>query len=114
MTPPVGLVCAGRGTRRRARGVVRKAERMPLRRLRDRHERDPDRHPPSDRQAEAERQAARIVSGVRVERPWEPKVLRQQRRLPPGTPLFESFLKCRGAGKAPCQIRIERTRNNVT
>jgi type IV secretory pathway VirD2 relaxase len=72
---------AAEATPRRARGVVRKAERMPLRKLRDRHERDPDRHPPSDRQAEAEREAARIVSGARVERPWEAKILRQQRRV---------------------------------
>ena len=68
-------------TPRRARGVVRKAERMPLRKLRDRHERDPDRHPPSERQADAEREAARIVAGVRGERPWEAKILRQQRRV---------------------------------
>lgn len=72
---------AAEATPRRARGVVRKAERMPLRKLRDRHERDPDRHRPSDLQAEAEREAARIASGARVERPWEPKILRQQRRV---------------------------------
>jgi hypothetical protein len=72
---------AAEATPRRARGVVRKPERMPLRKLRNRHERDPDRHPPSDRQAEAEREAARIVSGAPVERPWEAKILRQQRRV---------------------------------
>jgi type IV secretory pathway VirD2 relaxase len=72
---------AAEATPRRSRGVVHKAERMPLRKLRDRHERDPDRHPPSDRQAEAEREAARIASGARIERPWEAKILRQQRRV---------------------------------
>ena len=71
---------AAEATPRRARGVVRKAERMPLRKLRDRHERDPDRYPPSERQAEAEGEAARIVAGARVERPWEARILRQQLR----------------------------------
>jgi type IV secretory pathway VirD2 relaxase len=72
---------AAEATPRRARGVVRKAERMPLRKLRDRHERDPNRHPPSDRQAEAEREAARIVAGAHLERPWEARILHQQRRV---------------------------------
>ena len=62
---------AAEATPRRARGVVRKPERMPLRKLRERHERDSGRHPPSNRQAQAQREAARIASGARIERPWE-------------------------------------------
>lgn len=72
---------AAEATPRRARGVVRKGERMALRKLSDRHERDPNRHPPSRRQADAEREATQIVAGAAIDRPWEAQILRRQRQV---------------------------------
>ncbi|MFC5342893.1 relaxase/mobilization nuclease domain-containing protein (plasmid) [Brevundimonas staleyi] len=68
-------------TPRRARGIVRKPERMPVRKLRERHERDPQHHPRPDRLASAEREAQRIAGGERLDRPWEGRILRQQRAV---------------------------------
>ncbi len=68
-------------TPRRARGVVHKPERMPVRKLRERHEQDPVRHPRPDRMVSAEREAQRIAGGGAMERPWEARILRQQRAV---------------------------------
>jgi hypothetical protein len=66
-------------TPRRARGVVRKAERIQIRKLRERHEADPHAYSPPRVHVSATEEALRIAAGAGIERPWEPAIVRQQR-----------------------------------
>lgn len=70
---------AAEATLRRARGVVRKAERMPIRKLRERHESDPDRYPLPRVYREAIEDAQRLAASAASEQPWEIAIQRQQR-----------------------------------
>ncbi len=72
---------AAEATPRRARGIVRKPERMPIRKIRERHEREPARHPQPDRLVSAEREAVRIADGAPLARPWEKSILHRQRAI---------------------------------
>jgi type IV secretory pathway VirD2 relaxase len=72
---------AAEATPRRARGVVRKPERMAVRKLRDRHEQDPTGHSPPQVYRAAADEARRILDGESVERPWERAIVRQQREI---------------------------------
>lgn len=67
-------------TLRRARGLVRKAEAMPVRKLRERHE--AGRAPMPRVLLAARDEALRIAKGeLQVERPWEAAILRRQRTV---------------------------------
>lgn len=66
-------------TPRRARGVVRKPERMPVRKLRERHESGRGEPPRVLRAAYDE--AGRIVQGLSVPRPWERRILERQQSV---------------------------------
>lgn len=63
-------------TPRRTRGVVRKPERIPVRKLRDRH--DAGRGPAPRVVRSAYEEASKIALGARIERPWERPILRRQ------------------------------------
>jgi type IV secretory pathway VirD2 relaxase len=67
-------------TLRRARGIIRKPEPMPVRKLRERHERG---HGPAPRVlVSAREEAGRIARGeVKTERPWEAAILDRQREI---------------------------------
>lgn len=70
---------AAEATPRRARGVVRKAERMPVRKLRERHE---EGRGPAPRVTHgALEDAAKIVAGRDVERPWEARIIERQQHV---------------------------------
>jgi type IV secretory pathway VirD2 relaxase len=66
-------------TLRRTRGIVRKPERIPVRKLRERHEAGRGPAPRVVRSALEE--AAKIARGARFERPWEAQILRRQRAI---------------------------------
>jgi type IV secretory pathway VirD2 relaxase len=66
-------------TPRRSRGVVRKPERMPVRKLRERHEAGRGEAPRVLRSAFDE--AGRIVQGAAVTRPWERSILERQQAV---------------------------------
>jgi hypothetical protein len=66
-------------TPRRTRGVVRRPERIPVRKLRERHETGRGPAPRVVRSAYEE--AARIARGARVERPWERPILQRQQAV---------------------------------
>lgn len=67
-------------TPRRARGITRKAERMPLRKMRDRHE--AGRGEPARVQRAAYREAAKAAFGGQTTRtPWETRLLERQARV---------------------------------
>ena len=71
---------AAEATPRRARGVVRKPEAMPVRKLREKHERGAGEEPRVLHAAREE--AARIARGeLRLERPWERALLRRQQEV---------------------------------
>jgi type IV secretory pathway VirD2 relaxase len=69
-------------TPRRARGVVRKPERIPVRKLRERHHAGRGPAPRVVRSAYEE--ASKIVLGARIERPWERPILDRQRAIRAG------------------------------
>ncbi|CAN7641702.1 relaxase/mobilization nuclease domain-containing protein [Phenylobacterium sp. LjRoot219] len=64
-------------TPRRSRGIVRKAERIAVRKLRERHEAGGA--PPPRVIRAAFEDASKIVDGAQVERPWERRILERQR-----------------------------------
>jgi type IV secretory pathway VirD2 relaxase len=66
-------------TPRRTRGIVRKPERIPVRKLRERHE--AGRGPAPRVMRSALEEAARIARGARVERPWERPILQRQQEV---------------------------------
>lgn len=68
---------AAEATPRRARGVVRKSEAMPVRKLRERYERG--QAPPPRVMDAARHEAWRIArGGLKVERPWEASIVTRQ------------------------------------
>jgi type IV secretory pathway VirD2 relaxase len=69
-------------TPRRSRGVVRKPERIPVRKLRERHDAGQGPAPRVIRSAYEE--ASKIAAGRRVERPWERPILDRQRAIRAG------------------------------
>ena len=69
-------------TPRRARGITRKPERIPVRKLRERHEAGRAPSPRVIRSAYEE--AAKIAAGHRVARPWERSILDRQREIRAG------------------------------
>lgn len=69
-------------TPRRARGVTRKPERIPIRKLRERHEAGRAPAPRVIRAAYEE--ASKIAAGQRIERPWERRILERQRAIRTG------------------------------
>lgn len=72
---------AAEATPRRARGIVRKAERLPVRKLRERYERDPDRYALPRVYREAVEEAQRLASGMPSSSPWETAILRRQQAI---------------------------------
>ena len=67
---------AAEATLRRARGVTKKAERTPIRKMRERYERGQG---PAPRVLDAAyREAARLARGGSMARPWEARILARQ------------------------------------
>jgi len=67
---------AAEATLRRARGVTKKAERTPIRKMRERYERGQG---PAPRVLDAAyREAARLARGGSMERPWERRIVERQ------------------------------------
>lgn len=101
---------AAEATPRRSRGIVRKPEAMPVRKLRERHERQGA--PPPRVMDAARREAWSIARGeLTLERPWESAILRRQQEV------RRSYLaqadRLEQSGEAGARVLAERVRQFV-